>query len=296
MANSHCMICGGNDNENLSAYSLNLKGKFLSKCRRCNLVFQSPWESNFNPELYEYYNQRSELRLKDLYNPLNELRYIALLDSFKKLVKGRRILDIGCGEGHFVSTAIKQGWLAIGTELSRGAWEICKRSNLPVYNEDIYSDKLIPSNFDLITCFEVIEHLADPIKFIKRAEELLKPSGVLYLTTPNFNSLDRRVIGRSWRVIHPEHLLYFTPVTIRDLINQQTGFKVISLKTVNISAETLGFLWQGRKVKKEGRLQEQRIRSRMERSGILKIVKDSLNRLLDCSRLGSTIHLICVKN
>jgi len=160
--------------------------------------------------------------------------------------------------------------------------------------------------------FELIEHTSNPASILIRAKNLLKPGGILYLTTPNFLSLDRVILKNNWDVIHPEHILYFTPATLRKLIRGCTGLRIKNFSTRNISAAAINKLLSGfhNNIRKQksitGELcyekrntyfnQKQALRYKMESMRLLRAVKVCINIILNIFKKGMTISVICIKD
>ncbi len=277
----------------------------LKRCEECQTVFLADWQKGFVDELYDYYASRIGLERRDLYNALNDLRYSQLLGEISPLLSGKKILDVGCGEGQFVDFALRRSWDVLGIELSDSAVALCEKFGLPVKKADVFDRSLHQASFDMIMLSEVIEHVPNLIDFVKRLEQLLAKGGVLYLTTPNFNSLDRRVLGADWRVIHPEHITYFTPRTLSRLVARASKLEQIFLRTRNISLPTLRRLIfpisfsrhstekrigeESLSMNDESRLDEQRLRVSIEQSSAMLRLKEIMNYSLDRLSLGSTI-------
>jgi 2-polyprenyl-3-methyl-5-hydroxy-6-metoxy-1,4-benzoquinol methylase len=142
------------------------------------------------------------------------------------------LLDVGCGNGSFLSNMKKLGWNVIGIEPDATAAEFAMdHFSIPVIIGDIEKANLPGGSFDAITAHHVIEHLHDPIGFLKKCALLLKPNGMLVITTPNSESWGHRVFKMAWRELDaPRHLHLFSPKTIKDLA-EQAGFKIHSNRT-----------------------------------------------------------------
>jgi 2-polyprenyl-3-methyl-5-hydroxy-6-metoxy-1,4-benzoquinol methylase len=283
------------------------RGVDLLRCQACGLVFQPLVHSSFDEELYAYYDARLEWSREQLFDSLTSKRNEELLSQLGSVLGGRsrKVLDVGCGIGQFVESASKASWDACGIDLSNGAVAIGKRLGINVRKQDLFSNELREASFDLVTLFEVIEHVPAPLDFLKRASQLVKPSGLLYLTTPNFDCADRRILSEAWGPIHPEHLTYFTPATLRDLVERSTTMRVLRLETRNISAQAIRTLLS-RAFKMKSRSSavstsassgepghpqtiESSLRQVLERSAVTRFSKRLANSMLNAAHLGNTM-------
>jgi tRNA(Met) C34 N-acetyltransferase TmcA len=150
--------------------------------------------------------------------------------------------------------------------------------------------------------FEVLEHLPDPISFLGRAADVVKPGGLVYLTTPNFDCFDRRILGMDWPVIHREHLTYFTPQTLISSIREKTGLIVIHSETRNMSVQSLqrikSFLPRQKKPSKTSPQSVAQgtntvdVREAIEGSWGLQFIKRGINGILNATASGNTIVLL----
>jgi 2-polyprenyl-3-methyl-5-hydroxy-6-metoxy-1,4-benzoquinol methylase len=132
--------------------------------------------------------------------------------------KTNRILDSGCGLGWFLVEAKKRGWEAYGTEFSRAAVSICTEKGIKMTEGALASTMFEENFFDVITSFEVLEHINNPHVEMKAISRLLRRGGLFYCTTPNFNSAMRYYLGADYNVIeYPEHLSYYTRTTLNRL-------------------------------------------------------------------------------
>ena len=200
--------------------------------------------------------------------------------------------------------SVNLGWLGYKRriELAQPAVAIAQGYGLPVERLDFFSDLIEPSSKDIVTLFEVIEHLADPVKFLKRAEEVVKPGGLVYLTTPNYDSLDRRILGVTWPVIHREHLSYFTPETLHSMLRENTGFHVLHSETRNVSVQTMQhfkrlFMPQHKHLAASSVPVTQvkggvDVRESIDNSRFLQLIKRGINKVLDATSTGNTIVML----
>ena len=198
-----CAVCGSRRLRPLPAY----RRAHLVRCRDCGLVF-----AGRDPSEEELARNYGEYSREDADSPLTRQRYRELLDRFEPYRRTGRILDMGCGIGYFLEEAERRGWEAHGSEFEPRAVEIVRGKGLRCLQAPLHADSLEPGSFDVITAFEVVEHLREPQAEAATIAAALRPGGLFYCTTPNFGSLSRRLLRARWRVIaYPEHLSYFTP-------------------------------------------------------------------------------------
>jgi SAM-dependent methyltransferase len=140
-----------------------------------------------------------------------------------------RALDVGCAAGYFLRVLGEAGWDVSGVEVSpfvaRFAQERYGISSIRVGT--IEEAGFPPASFDLVTFWDVIEHLPDPRSALRAARALLKASGVLLLETQNVRSLAARALGRRWQHFkQPEHLYHFDRRTLARLLGE-AGLEVV---------------------------------------------------------------------
>ncbi len=176
----------------------------------------------------------------------NFLRILKLMEKLKG--KGE-LLDVGAATGILMEMAEKRGWKTRGVEVSGWACEVAKRKGLEVFHGD-FLDYPETKKFDSITMIDVIEHLAEPAKAIKKAYGLLKPGGLLVLVTPDIESPTAKLMGKRWWHFRPAHVNFFSRRTINWLADN-FGFKILKMRNYiwNFSVHYLitRFSW-GRKM------------------------------------------------
>ena len=166
-------------------------------CPECDLEFNA----NFPPKgtqkdsfSKEYYcdvqkNAFDAARLNYSADPSATL-YIRCLETLEHLTSGRRVLDVGAGLGVFMKIASERGWQVEGIEISPyGSQFITKNYGFRVSDKSISASSYPGSSFDLITFWDVIEHVDAPKENLQKAHELLKPGGLLLISSDNYSSL-----------------------------------------------------------------------------------------------------------
>lgn len=141
-----------------------------------------------------------------------------------------RLLDVGCGNGYFLSRMRELGWTVQGVEPDHQAAMIAQREyDVPVLTRRIEDGGLPPEYFDVITMRHVIEHLPDPLAALRVCYNSLKPGGKLAIATPNSAALGHHALGRWWRELDPpRHFFLFSPSTLSACV-VRAGFRPIYL-------------------------------------------------------------------
>jgi 2-polyprenyl-3-methyl-5-hydroxy-6-metoxy-1,4-benzoquinol methylase/glycosyltransferase involved in cell wall biosynthesis len=271
----------------------------LKRCRSCGLVFHKEFSNSSEiGDFYGHYYREENMA----FSPITESRFHSLMDSFQPYRETGRILDVGCGAGHLLKVAMDCGWRAYGTEIAAGAFDQLARLGVDAFRGELQSARYTDAFFDVVYCSEVIEHLLDPVSFLEESARILRPGGLLYLTTPNFNSLSRRLLGLEWRVFGKEHVCYFTPASLSRAI-LRAGFLKINVRTRNIDPNELkrvlaarfsgnptgssanGFDAKG----------NEELRIQLQQRPALRIAKNSANLILGMTGTGDTICASAVR-
>jgi SAM-dependent methyltransferase len=218
------------DSSKMGSSRTHLSPGTILRCRDCGFAFR---QTRFN-----------EQQLADLYRKMDPNVYQAELPGRIRTASynlgivtknsgldGRtgEILDIGCASGVFLSQALDAGWQVTGLEPAEALYkEALQRIGdrgtiMPLILEEA---KLDAQSFDAITMWDVLEHVTDPVAFLARCRELLKPGGRLLLTVPDLDSLQARLLGRRWPMLLPEHLNYFNRPSLK-LCAEKSGLRLV---------------------------------------------------------------------
>jgi 2-polyprenyl-3-methyl-5-hydroxy-6-metoxy-1,4-benzoquinol methylase len=141
-----------------------------------------------------------------------------------------RVLDVGCAGGAFPKAAHDLGFEAIGVEPSR--WLVEQGRSL--YGLDLRAgllqeQRFADQSFDLVSLWDVIEHLPDAGGVMKEVHRLLRPGGHLIVNCPDYGSWARKILGKKWPMFLSVHLLYFTRTTIADFLRRRK-FEVVEIR------------------------------------------------------------------
>lgn len=190
----------------------------LYRCRSCAFVSGRPAEEVDPRGRYAGYYHAAVL---DAPPPI--ARYDEWLARAEREVGVGRLLEVGAGGGAFAGTAVRRGWRVDATEMARSALEPLRATGARVFEGDLAEARFAGDAFDCAVALEVLEHLEAPGAQLAELRRVLRPGGLLLLTTPSFAGLSRRALGLRWRVIDPEHLGYFTVATLRAAL-RSAGF------------------------------------------------------------------------
>jgi SAM-dependent methyltransferase len=223
-----CKLCG-----NQRARRLFTKNDMeLVRCTCCGLVYVlNPPPRDAIEQLYSFASGyhtvfRSGSSAESLAHAARAADFLTIVGRYSR---PGRILDIGCSVGFFLECARAEGWTTFGVEISNDAAELARRRGLDVFTGTLEEAGLPRARFDVVTMWDVLEHVEDPIATIATAAYVLKPRGLLVISTPNIDGLFPRLSYRAarWtgRWPHPEppnHLFEFSKASIRRLFKQSS--------------------------------------------------------------------------
>jgi SAM-dependent methyltransferase len=225
-----CPVCKG------ESFSLWAKaGPYsIETCVACGLGITSPLPSSSaiigtNEEIYSVENRiKAYLSRVDYFKK----RYRRYLSSIKRFQEGGTLLDIGCNIGLFLTVAREEGFSVVGVELNRACAEYARTT----FKIEVFSDVVekvgFPSHgFDVVTLFDVLEHVPDIETFLAEVRRILKPGGLLVVQSPNLHSLMASLTKGEWVWLSPpDHIYHFTPSSLSRLL-ESNGFAVRMLRT-----------------------------------------------------------------
>lgn len=207
-------------------------GYEIVRCPSCGLLFRAdlPTEADLD-EIYgpEYFQGGAEGYLDYLADEeVHRLSARRRLDLLERVVPRGRLLDVGAAAGFFVDEARTRGWDAAGIDVSAPMVEWGSRE-LQVPLERKLLAGLADDAFDAVTMWDYIEHALDPAADLRRARELLRPGGVLALSTGDAATFVARVSGSRWHLLTPRHHNFFFSAATLSRLLAQSGLQLVSL-------------------------------------------------------------------
>lgn len=231
-----CDLCGSAESNVLFEGCDRLHGKPgrfpVVQCCHCGLVYLDPRPderllAEYYPEDYSPFKSGTGLvdRVKEALRR-QEARKIA-----KLLPKNGSVLEVGCAVGDLlVPLRDDQGMAVEGIEMSPHAVKAAReRHGLTVHAGTVFDAPCHSEAFDAVVMRHVVEHFPSARLAMERAARFLRPGGYIFITTPNHDSLDRRIFGRFWYDYDvPRHMAVFSVETLRKLLDD-TGFDVVEV-------------------------------------------------------------------
>ena len=238
----------------------------LVKCDNCGLVFACPLPTPV--QLEDFYNKHKQPTQERIETYLRgrasrerrnrrKLKYLEITQGHKG-----RLLDIGCGLGLFVKDASERGWEAQGIDLDKDLIEYGKKK----FHLDLICARLEEANFpdgffDVITMFNLLDHIGEPLTFLKEAERVLKPGGVVYLNLHDAGGWKAKKFKENWSAYCPPgHLYYYNLKTLEAMLHK-IGLKFFRVPGVNFK-EGIKML----AVKENDQRKQGLLRKRLEKS------------------------------
>jgi 2-polyprenyl-3-methyl-5-hydroxy-6-metoxy-1,4-benzoquinol methylase len=232
----NCNFCGGDDNQplySLRDWRLNLPGEFLLvECQVCGLMYLSPqpeW-----PELIQHYPDEYAPYVKQAatsgYHRWRERQGLRRrCRAVARFQPGGSLLDVGCATGQFLDEMRQRGkWETFGVEpVVTPATFAREQFGLNVFTGTLEEAHFPEQMFDVITLWDVLEHVVDPKRTLQEAYRILKPGGWLVVQVPEPHSWQARWFGRYWVGFDaPRHLYAFPQRTfLRQLA--ELGFDMV---------------------------------------------------------------------
>jgi len=243
-----CPVCGGVR----FYYLFSISDCRVVRCDDCGLVFLNPQPSNEDlarihgaDSSFDGNSGTSSQAVMEI-KQANARLYLSEISRYCGLKSGS-LLEIGFGDGDFLVTAQAAGWGVTGVEYSATACEKTRQrlKNGAIFCGDLQSIRLEPEQFDLCVISDVIGQVRSPMDFLKKIHRLLKPGGVLFITTPPMGSWSSRLMSHRWMEFKADHLTHFDSQTIQTTLFQsnfrgiivEPGWKMFSFDYVKMHFE-----------------------------------------------------------
>lgn len=241
-----CPLCGSREKKTLGkpmkidALFSSFNSPYISdativSCMRCTLVYVNPFPYFSEKLLKKMYSVDNKYFLElnpSLENIIHRVNPARRFEIAKKVSKKeiKNYLEIGCGQGYSLQVAQKRGWNVYGQDISPDFAEIAKkRTGLEISVGQLHRNSFPENYFDFVYIDSVLEHVVNPVEYMKYIIGFLSPGGIIYLTLPNENSFPHYLMdlvfhllkkNKTCRIapfIEPYHVLGFSKTSIQCL-------------------------------------------------------------------------------
>lgn len=235
-----CNLCTADDTLPVAE----VDGFHIVRCKRCGLLYVNPryqqdlLQNIYTETYYDHDGIRNGLEFFGYDNYIADEENIKItfarrLKTIESYVRNGRLLDIGCATGFFLALARDKGWEVLGTEVSQySARYAQEKLGLDVRLGPLKTLDFGPASFDVVTMWDVIEHVTDPLAELQEIRRILRVGGLLSIITPDAGSLVARLLGKRWEEFRRvrEHVYFFSRRTIAQML-QEAGFDVLKFES-----------------------------------------------------------------
>lgn len=212
----------------------------LRRCTGCGQLLSRASETRYSETMAQFnatgFNapQGRELERRQAVARQRLARIATLLN---KSPRDMHVVDVGCSRGQFVAAAIAAGYRAEGVEPAPRIAEAARAAGVPVRTGLLEDQGFADNSFDALTLFEVIEHLRTPLPLLAECRRVLKPGGILLVSTANAESWTAAAMGAHWDYFDMEldggHISFYNPRSIAQ-IAARAGFEVARIDTMRV--------------------------------------------------------------
>jgi 2-polyprenyl-3-methyl-5-hydroxy-6-metoxy-1,4-benzoquinol methylase len=230
--NPHCPICESTNSE----IAFERFDRQILKCRDCEVGYVDAFPANTN----DVYSDTDYLGTQQ-FNYIDNVGYrkkrfaVERLDIIRRHLKrpfeGAKLLDVGCGTGWFLEVAKGEGLDVTGLEIGEDLARYTANKLAINVRTTSLAELSLDETFDILTLFDVLEHVTNPRALLKSVSDHLNPGGIALLFTPNFDSVGIAILQEVSSLVMPaEHLFYFNPTSLRTII-EDTPLQVLDFST-----------------------------------------------------------------
>jgi 2-polyprenyl-3-methyl-5-hydroxy-6-metoxy-1,4-benzoquinol methylase len=221
-----CLLCGKSNVQALFEKA----GISYYECKSCSFIFSTPTKNlNLEQTINEYEPSYQSYLAEQSSDRLNFKATLSWMESFRPLSNASVThLDVGAGSGKFIDfIRTNRPCHCTGIEPSRAIYDtFCLFDKGIECKELVDFSQTTDQRFDVITAFDVLEHLPNPCEFFENSSKLMKPGGYLFISTPDKRALVPKILGKHWHHYNAYHLSYFDRSVIVGLAHKY-GFEIV---------------------------------------------------------------------
>ena len=280
--NCFCLLCGSKKKK----IFLNWKKYTLLSCMKCTAVYTNINFRKFKSHHFHSNITKRKINEQEMVKTFNyRLNNFAheRIEYIRENIKIKRndiVFDYGCGFGSFLYALKEKNILSKGMDFDADSIKFCKSKKLDVTDSPLENEK--NNSLKLITLFDVIEHLIEPISFLRTANKKLKKNGNILMFTPNIHSISGRLMGPDHNMFAVfNHLCFYNLKSLNYLV-KKTGFKIIKID------------YFGLDIKDYLQMLESKNKN-IKLNKILNQISNTLQSVIDKSSLSNSMRVIIKK-
>lgn len=202
----------------------------ILECRKCSFIF-IPWHYRKDIAYADYKDDLVLQQIRKGNNWLKLQRHLLRFELIRKYKKTGSLFDLGAGWGHFLLAGQQLGYSVYGIEISKNPYIYAKNDlNLPVDHLDFFKLEKENESYDIITMWDVLEHVDEANLMIEKCALLIKKNGYIFIQVPQIDSFIARIRKEKWNMMGLDHVNYFSRKTITNLLARH-GFEVVKIKS-----------------------------------------------------------------
>lgn len=262
-------------------------GHVLLRCRRCLTLYTR----DRTEMVYEaWYLER--VAVADFVTQ----RLDRIVAKFEKFRRTGRLLDVGFGGGELLDAARRAGWQVHGVDVSAEAVDRARQRGIEATHGTLANASFDSASFDVVVAVESLEHIADLVPLLTEARRVLRPGGLLWITTPHGRGLSARILGTAWSVVSPpEHIQLFSIRGIRTLL-RSCGFTRVSISAESLDVPGLLAAFRRRPITSSERIEgAYTVNAFFEDRLARRAAKNAANQILSLLRLGDSLKVSAVR-
>ncbi len=220
-------------------FAFDKHGYSIIRCPRCGL-YATWFDKSYDQFLADYYDEGYFVGIDDKYGysdyfaeeKMIRKNNASYLRGLKRFCSSGNLLDVGCAAGFLMDESEKVGFKSYGIDTSPFITAHAdKNLQNRIQTSSLHRGKFEDSFFDVVTMFDLVEHLNDPVRDLKKIRTVMKDTGVLMISTGDVGSLYARLLGKHNHFFAPpHHFFYFSRETITEML-RQSGFEVVRIES-----------------------------------------------------------------
>ncbi len=213
LEDTNCDVCGSWDSKEL----LRKCSSAYHECSICGLIFARPMPKNLTELNEESYHRKLSKYVDKIGK--KRIKNYRKLKRFSRYRKTGNFLEIGCNVGAVLNVARDMGWNVKGVDISQAASSHARQElGLDVFTGTVEAAGFPEDYFDVVFTEATLEHIRHPLSTLKECRRILRPGGVFYADTVNWDSYTRRLLGVHWKYLGPaSHVHLYTPKNVLSL-------------------------------------------------------------------------------